>query len=95
MGVIFLFDVSVVLSVIGTSVIRIKSENRKRQRTFYIFGLMKDGKFTFAPNSALFSPAGGDVIVIDGDGVLTGHRFITMMDSIGFDEAGALFIFFF
>ena len=86
-GVIFLFDVSVVIFFVGAgaseldgrlstgisevtkevmveefaAVVAVKSFQRKRQRLFDVLNLQKDVGFAFAPDGALFTPAGGNV----------------------------------
>ena len=86
-GIIFLFDVSVVIFFVGTgaseldgrlstgisevtqeviveeftTIVAIKTFERKRQRLFDVLNLQKDVSFAFAPDGALFGPTGSNV----------------------------------
>ena len=44
-----------------TAVIAVKTFERKRQKLFDVLNLQKDVSFAFAPDSALFGPAGSNV----------------------------------
>ena len=57
-----------------------------------MLGLTENTELALAPDGALFGPAGGDIRIIDGDGVLSVCRFAAVVDSVGFDKAGAKFV---
>ncbi len=47
------------------SIVAIKPKQGERQGLFDLFDLVKGIGFPFAPNGALFSPAGGNVDTVD------------------------------
>ncbi len=115
-GPVFLFDVSIVLFVVGAAageldgffslgevaievvveefgtVVAIEAEEGERERGFDVLDLLEDTGFSFAPDSSLFGPAGGDIEGVDGVGEHAGEGIAAVGDSVSFKEAGAGFI---
>ena len=74
------------------AVVGIEAADSKGQRLFDVFGLTKDPELALTPDGALFGPAGGDIRIIDGDGVLSVRRFAAVMDRVCFDKTGTKFV---
>jgi hypothetical protein len=75
-----------------TSIVAIKSKQGKGQSLFDLFDLFEGVGFSFAPDSALFGPAGGNVDTVDGIGEHAGEGVPAMGDGVGFEKAGFGFV---
>ena len=75
-----------------SAVVAIKSEQIKRQHVFNIFDLFQHPCLASAPDGPLFSPSGGNIDAIDGEGKLTHHGLPTVGHRVGFNKAGTRFI---
>jgi hypothetical protein len=75
-----------------SSIVAIKAEQREGQSLFDLFDLFEGIGFSFAPDGALFGPAGGNIDTIDGIGEHAGEGIATVGDSIGLKKAGFRFV---
>ena len=70
------------------AVITIEAKDGKGQRGFDGDQLFQDATLAFAPDRALFSPAGGDIGNVEGEDERPGHGVIAVSHGIGLKEPG-------
>lgn len=74
------------------SIVAIKAKQGERESLFDLFDLFEGVGFSFAPDGALFGPAGGNVNTVDGIGEHAGEGLTAMGDRVGFEKARFGFI---
>ena len=79
------------LEELGT-VVAVKAEDIKGQRSLDGNNLLQDATLSFTPDSALLSPSGGDISDIETEDKLSRHRVATVSDGIGLQEARSCLI---
>src|SRR5690606_10601405 len=75
----------VVVEKLG-SVVAVESKQGEWKRLFDVADLHQDIGFASAPNSTLFTPAGGNINTINGIGELASHGFATVSDGVCLKE---------
>jgi hypothetical protein len=68
-------------------VVRIESQERKRQAPYNVLDLIDDRLRAFPPDISLFGPTGGGIHVVDGRSIKTLCRSSAMRFGVGFQEA--------
>src|SRR5208283_4073141 len=69
-----------------TTIVGIKAQEREREHFFDVFDLFQDTFFSFAPDSPLFSPSGGDIDEINGISEHTHEGITAMSYRVGFEK---------
>lgn len=69
------------------AVVAIEAEKREWDGVFDILDLEEDAFFAFAPDGALFGPAGGDIDEVGCIDEHTGERVAAMGNGVGFKES--------
>ena len=74
------------------TIVGVKTEDSKGQRGLNVDYLSDNPVMTFAPNSTLFGPGGGNIHHVDGKDISAESGRTAMGDGIGFQEARPEFI---
>jgi len=69
------------------TVVAIEAEQGEGQSLFDLFDLFEGTRFSFAPDSSLFGPAGGNIDAINGIGEHPVEGVAAMGDGVGFEKA--------
>jgi hypothetical protein len=74
------------------SVVTVKAEQGEGQGLFDLFDLIEGIGFPFAPDGALFGPAGGNIDTVEGIGEHAREGVSAVGDGVGFEKAGSGFV---
>ena len=75
-----------------SAIVAVEAKQGEGQSLFDLFDLFEGIRFSFAPDSSLFGPAGGNIDAINGIGEHSVEGLSAMGDGVGFEKAWSGFV---